>query len=95
MFRFARLFAAAALIATLPIAHATAQEQTLTVFRRRVDEERTRRRQRRLHQGERRQDRRQLCREFGLGQADGKRRAGRRLYFRRSAMDGLRRAEKI
>jgi molybdate transport system substrate-binding protein len=31
MFRFARFFAAA-LIATLPIAHATAQEQTLTVF---------------------------------------------------------------
>ena len=61
--------------------------------RRRLDEERARRHQRRLHQGDRHQGRGELCGELRAGEADRAGRAGRRLRLRRPRMDGLRLAE--
>ena len=63
-------------------------------LRRRLDEERGRRHQCRLHQGDRHQGGGELRGILGAGEADRARRAGRRVRLGRSRMDGLCRAKK-
>ena len=89
MHRLAGLFAAFVDPVRIgPLARACAGQEPHRV-RRGLDEERARRRRCRLYRQDRRQGRRQLCREFGAGQADRTGRAGGYFRLRRHRLDGL------
>ena len=89
MHRLAGIFSAFVILLGSAFSPAACAGQDHHGLCRGFDEERARRHRRRLYRQNRRQDRRQLCREFGAGKTDRTRRAGRRLRVRRHRLDGL------